>query len=180
MYARRRGTSRGSIPRVCCSPATGLGTTANHSLGWGKKLSYCIAFSADGAQDVTRRYVRDAKHAADRKRAPESVLLYIMDEIRATRRANLSKQDKFRLQGEDAREQKELRSHIVAAIAHEVSKLNPQDIINAQSPPRRQGTDGEKALEGRMSGNTQWIQGRGESGRSQSNQQHDPRSQQPR
>lgn len=112
-----------------------------------------------------------------------------MDEIRTTRRANMSKQDKFRLQGEDAREQKELRSHTVAAIAQEVSKLNPQDIIHARYPPRRQDPDAEKALEGRMSGNSRWIQGRGENGRGQSNQhqqqdprnqQQDPRNQQPR
>ncbi|KAF2856673.1 hypothetical protein T440DRAFT_5692 [Plenodomus tracheiphilus IPT5] len=148
--------------------------------GWGKKLSYCIAFSADGAQDVTRRYVRDAKHAAERNRAPESVLLYIMDEIRATRRANMSKQDKFRLQGEDAREQKELRGYTVAAVAHEVCKLNPLDIINAQVAPPRQDPDAQKALEGRMSGNSQWIQARGENGRGQSNQQQDPRNQHPR
>lgn len=130
--------------------------------------------------DVTRRYVRDpAKYAAERNRAPEAVLLHIMDEIRATRRSNMSKQDKFRLQGEDIREAKELRSHVISSIAQEVSKLSAQDIINAQVAPRRMDADAQKALEGRLSGNSQWIQARGENGRSQSNQQ-DPRNQHPR
>ncbi|KAH6878260.1 hypothetical protein J4E91_000164 [Alternaria rosae] len=146
--------------------------------GWGKKLSYCIAFSADGAMDVTRRYVRDAKHAAERNRAPEAVLLHIMDEIRATRRANMSKQDKFRLQGEDIREAKELRQSVISSIAHAVSKLKPEDIINAQVT-RRLDPDAQKALEGRMSGNAQWIRARGEGGQGQQNQQ-DPRNQHPR
>jgi peptide-N4-(N-acetyl-beta-glucosaminyl)asparagine amidase len=145
--------------------------------GWGKKLSYCIAFSADGAMDVTRRYVRDAKHAAERNRAPEAVLLHIMDEIRATRRANMSKQDKFRLQGEDIREAKELRASVISSIAHAVSKLRPEDIINAQVT-RRLDPDAQKALEGRMSGNAQWIRARGEGGQQQNHQ--DPRNQHPR
>lgn len=152
----------------------------NKDSGWGKKLSYCIAFSADGAMDVTRRYVRDpAKHAAERNRAPEAVLLHIMDEIRAIRRANMSKQDKFRLQGEDIREGKELRSYVISSIAYEVSKISADDIINAQVAPRRQDPDAQKALEGRLSGNTQWIRTRGEGGRGQPNQQ-DPRNQHPR
>jgi peptide-N4-(N-acetyl-beta-glucosaminyl)asparagine amidase len=143
--------------------------------GWGKKLSYCIAFSADGAMDVTRRYVRDpAKHAAERVRCPEAVLLHIMDEIRATRRSNMSKQDKFRLQGEDLREGKELRGYVISSIAQEVSKLRAEDIINGQPAPRRQDADADKALEGRMSGNSQWIQSRGEGGRGRPNHQ-DPR-----
>ena len=144
--------------------------------GWGKKLSYCIAFSADGAMDVTRRYVRDqAKHAAPRNRAPEAVLLHIMDEIRALRRKDMSKQDKFRLQGEDLRESKELHGYVISSIASDICKLKPQDIINLI--PRN--TESDKALEGRMSGNQAWIRARNEQGRGQSNQ-HDPRNQHPR
>ena len=148
----------------------------NNCTGWGKKLSYCIAFSADGAMDVTRRYVRDQnKHAAPRNRAPEAVLLHIMDEIRAVRRKDMNKQDKFRLQGEDLRESKELRGYVISSIAHDICKLlKPEDIINGAPP-----AESDKALEGRMSGNAQWIRARNEQGRGQSNQQ-DPRNQHPR
>ncbi|KAF1933843.1 uncharacterized protein M421DRAFT_37 [Didymella exigua CBS 183.55] len=142
--------------------------------GWGKKLSYCIAFSADGAMDVTRRYVRDQnKHAAARNRAPEAVLLHIMDEIRAVRRKDMSKQDKFRLNGEDLREAKELHGYVISSIAHDICRLKPQDIING-TPPQ----ESDKALEGRMSGNQAWIRARNEQGRGQSHQQ-DPRNQHP-
>jgi peptide-N4-(N-acetyl-beta-glucosaminyl)asparagine amidase len=128
--------------------------------------------------DVTRRYVRDpAKYAAERNRCPEAVLLHIMDEIRALRRNNMSKQEKFVLQGEDLREGKELRSNVIISIAHEVSKLRAEDIINGQPSVRRQDSDADKALEGRLSGNTQWVRARGEGGRGSPNQQ-DPRNQQ--
>jgi peptide-N4-(N-acetyl-beta-glucosaminyl)asparagine amidase len=144
-------------------------------------MSYCIAFSADGAMDVTRRYMRDpAKYAAERNRCPEAVLLHIIDEIRATRRSNMSKQDKFRLQGEDLREGRELHGYVISSIAHEVSKLRAEDIINGQTAPRRQDPDADKALEGRLSGNSQWIRSRGEGGRGRPNHQdprQDPRNQ---
>ncbi|KAF2741286.1 hypothetical protein EJ04DRAFT_1665 [Polyplosphaeria fusca] len=142
--------------------------------GWGKKLSYCIAFSVDGAMDVTRRYVRDpAKHAIERNRAPEAVLLHIMDEIRAMRRSNMSKQDKFRLEGEDMRENRELRNQVISSIAHEVSKLSVDDILSGRSSrPPRPDPDTQKALESRTSGNSEWIRQRGEGGRGAPNQQH--------
>jgi peptide-N4-(N-acetyl-beta-glucosaminyl)asparagine amidase len=128
--------------------------------------------------DVTRRYVRDQnKHAAPRNRAPEAVLLHIMDEIRAVRRKDMSKQDKFRLQGEDLRESKELRGYVITSIAHDICKLKPQDIING-APPRSNDAESDKALEGRMSGNAQWIRARNEQGRGRPNQQ-DPRNQHP-
>jgi peptide-N4-(N-acetyl-beta-glucosaminyl)asparagine amidase len=124
--------------------------------------------------DVTRRYVRDQnKHAAPRNRAPEAVLLHIMDEIRAVRRKDMSKQDKFRLNGEDLRESKELRSYVISSIANDICRLKPQDIINGTAPQ-----ESNKALEGRMSGNQAWIRARNEQGRGQSNQQ-DPRNQHP-
>lgn len=90
----------------------------------------------------------------------------------------MSKQDKFRLQGEDIREAKELRSNVISSIAQAVCKLSAEDIVNAQVMSRRQDADGPKALEGRMSGNAQWIRARSEGGRQQN--QQDPRDQHPR
>ncbi|KAH8688925.1 hypothetical protein GQ44DRAFT_637798 [Phaeosphaeriaceae sp. PMI808] len=133
--------------------------------GWGKKLTYCIAFSVDGATDVTRRYVLSSESAAERNRAPESVLLHIMDEIKLLRREKVSGKDKFGLQGEDMREQKELRGYIVAAIARELSKLSPQDIREGRTRAAR--ADEDKLREGRLSGTPEWIRARGESGQGQ-------------
>ena len=128
--------------------------------------------------DVTRRYVRNAQHSLERNRAPEAVLLHIMDEIRALRRNNMSKQDKFRLEGEDMRENRELRSYVISAIAQDVSRLSVDDIISGRRQPRPDA-DSQKAAEGRTSGATEWIRARGEGGRGTPNQQN-PRDQHPR
>lgn len=131
--------------------------------------------------DVTRRYVRDpAKHSLERNRASEAVLLHIMDEIRAMRRNNMSKQDKFRLEGEDMREARELRGYVISSIAYEVSRLNADDIISGRNSHPRPDPDAQKAIEsGRTSGNPEWVRARGEGGRGTPNQQ-DPRNQHPR
>ncbi|KAF1966985.1 hypothetical protein BU23DRAFT_308707 [Bimuria novae-zelandiae CBS 107.79] len=148
-----------------------------YTQGWGKKLSYCIAFSADGAMDVTRRYVRDTKYSAERSRAPEAVLHHIMSEIRNMRRNNMGKQEKFHLEGEDMREDRELRQYVITSIAHQVSKINAEDIINGRTTARAD-PDAQKALEGRTSGNAQWIRSRGEQGRNTPGS--DPHNQHPR
>lgn len=89
-------------------------------------MAYCIAFSADGATDVTRRYVRNAsKHGLDRTKAPEGVLLWIIDEIRRLRRENLSKEERRRLIMEDQREELELSGYVAQALATEVTSMLP-------------------------------------------------------
>lgn len=98
-------------------------------------MSYCIAFSVDGATDVTRRYVRKSEHALARTRCSEQELLYIMNEVKTIRREKLSKAEKFKLEGEDMRESKELRHFI---ISHLVSSFCQIDVNEA--PGRGQAT----------------------------------------
>ncbi|KAI4129996.1 MAG: hypothetical protein LQ347_003540 [Umbilicaria vellea] len=126
--------------------------------GWGWKLSYCIAFSNDGATDVTRRYIRNpATHGADRKKAPEEVLLWIINEIRRLRREPLSKEDRHRLIREDQREERELRSYVVSALATEIERM-----IQPASPST--ASTAAPKLPARPTGAAQWMQARSENG----------------
>ena len=94
--------------------------------GWSKKMSYCIAFSSEGATDVTRRYVRNAAtHGVERTRAPEEVLFWIINEIRVLRRKDLPKEERRRIIAEDQREEKELSGYIAKALAAEIGRMLP-------------------------------------------------------
>ncbi|MCJ1301511.1 peptide-N4-(N-acetyl-beta- glucosaminyl)asparagine amidase [Hypocenomyce scalaris] len=138
--------------------------------GWGKKMSYCIAFSIDGATDVTRRYIRNAAtHGADRNRAPEEVLLWITNEIRRLRRDSLTKEDKRRLIKEDEREEKELRSFVVSALATEIERMIPTPGGASAS-----STTGPK-LPARQTGAARWRQARGENGLGEPGSDQPPR-----
>ena len=83
------------------------------------------------------------------------MLLYILGEIRNERRKNLSKQDKFRLEGEDMRESKELRLYVAQSIAAELCKIIPDGFYTSighggsrRSP--RPDPDAQKAAEARQ------------------------------
>lgn len=105
--------------------------------GWKRKLAYCIAFSSDGAMDVTSRYCQNpSKWSAPRTKTPEAVLLYIMDEIRSLRRRNLEKPEKLRLEKEDTLECQELRHYYISTLIGEVAKLLPAGL-------RRVAADGD-------------------------------------
>lgn len=125
----------------------------------GKKLSYVIAFSVDGATDVTRRYARNMDKTKPRIRCPEYILLRIVREIRTLRRAKLSPRDRARLEEEDSGEDRELRSYIVRRTIQEMpdsgyyeslplssfSLLDTDDVQDARPPQSAEYDDAQAA-----------------------------------
>jgi len=103
----------------------------------GKKTSYCIAFSIDVAKDVICRYVRKAECTEKRTRCPEEVLLYIIKEIQEVRQAVIPRDERFRLEWEEYREDRELRGYIIASTTQSFVRLLPsgQSMTNINLSP---------------------------------------------
>ncbi|KAK5171737.1 Protein png1 [Saxophila tyrrhenica] len=140
-----------------------------YAKGWGKKMSYCIAFSAEGCVDVTRRYVRNqTEHAVPRAKCPEGVLAHIVQEINSLRRKDMEKKQRFQLNAEDMKEDAEFRKNIIEALAYDIGRLSPggEDAKGGKGGRRseRGDPDAQKAAEGRQSGAREWVRRRGEGG----------------
>ncbi|KAI9652726.1 MAG: peptide-N4-(N-acetyl-beta- glucosaminyl)asparagine amidase [Alyxoria varia] len=128
--------------------------------GWGKKIAYCIAFSRDGATDVTRRYCRNSvRYGLERNKCSESCLLYILGEIRRDRRKTMSKDERFELEKQDTQERDELHGYQVATITSEVASLRPPNKTRTPSEEADANKARERQVEqyqSRQSGNPDW------------------------
>ncbi|XP_051526404.1 peptide-N(4)-(N-acetyl-beta-glucosaminyl)asparagine amidase-like isoform X1 [Myxocyprinus asiaticus] len=111
-----------------------------YEVGWGKKLSYILAFSKDQVVDVTWRY--SCKHPevlSRRTQIQETWLLHKLNELNTMRQQSLGPERK-----------KELMQRLVVELVEFISPKTPQS--------------GE--LGGRISGSLAWRAARGETGAS--------------
>lgn len=136
-------------------------------------MSYVIAFSNEGATDVTRRYVRNPTiHGAERNQCPEEVLMYIINEIRQLRRKDLPKEEKRRLIREDQREERELRNYVVSALTAGLEKLVISTAKNSAAPT---SASGDIKLPTQITGREAYMRARSTNGNIDEQQQQPPR-----
>lgn len=96
---------------------------------------------------MTRRYVRDASAATKRNRCSEGELIHIVREIKAMRRKDTDKKERFDLMAEDAREDEEFRRNVIESLAYTISRILPGG--DAAKSSSRSDPDAQKAAEAR-------------------------------
>ncbi|KAK9471516.1 uncharacterized protein V1510DRAFT_426775 [Dipodascopsis tothii] len=79
--------------------------------GWGKRMSYAIAFSSTGAVDVSARYIRNRDKALARDQISEASLVSTLAEITTDLRAAVPEDERKVLMEMDAKEQVELLNY---------------------------------------------------------------------
>lgn len=79
-----------------------------YNRGWGKKMSYVLAFGIDGAVDVSPRYIVDKDKKLPRDKITENDLTKILRFLTVNQRKDRSKDEIYRLEIEDAVEEMEL------------------------------------------------------------------------
>ena len=118
-----------------------------YSEGWGKKLTYVVAFSKEEIVDVTCRYTRQWDQCkARRTKCPELWLSEMIASMRMSRLSSFPRARQELLEQRAARERIELepRNHV-----------KPADPVQAQAEP---------VLPGRTTGSVEWRAARGEIG----------------
>ncbi|KAI9488329.1 concanavalin A-like lectin/glucanase domain-containing protein [Zychaea mexicana] len=109
--------------------------------GWGKKLNYCVAFSADEAVDVTKRYTRNWQEVLKRRvLVDEEKLKQFLDQITHERQKNLPEERREILKERRKREEKELDDAFKRTVVKDSERM------------------------GRQTGSIEWRTARGESG----------------
>ncbi|XP_041984945.1 peptide-N(4)-(N-acetyl-beta-glucosaminyl)asparagine amidase [Aricia agestis] len=113
-------------------------TPLMYSVGWGKRLSYVLAYSRDDLQDVTWRYTTHHKEVLSRRTSTtEQQLLHTILYLRG---ASYSRLPVYR--------REELARRIVAELADMMTERKPSDY----------------ETQGRISGSAAWRRARGEMG----------------
>jgi peptide-N4-(N-acetyl-beta-glucosaminyl)asparagine amidase len=124
-----------------------------YEAGWGKKLSYVIAFSAFEVVDVTRRYTRKWQEVLDRRSlVSEEWLEKKLDLMNQMVMSSLPP-----MVWDPMIQRKQL----------EIQELEETLFLEAEQTPKEENLKPEEQ-EGRISGSKDWKDSRGESGKPKS------------
>lgn len=134
----------------CDSCEASMDAPLVYESGWGKKVTYCIAFSCDETVDVTRRYTRKYNEVLGRRQqVPEQWLAKCISEMNTKRQSGISDSTRQILCERRRREERELAASALRA---------PSQSENV----------------GRVSGSLAWRSYRGETGKISSSSSSSP------